>query len=274
MIYELNNKVFKKIEHLLDGDFINLEIRSVVLGFNPGWVFVDNIEEPKTAMVWSRGIEGFYFIGDENNKNFNNSINEYIDKAISPRAKELGLSFFEFSGTSLEWENTLERVFANHNIDKSKQFVYRYRNLQAKTLNEVSIDSDYSVKSVNRELLDSNLENLDFIKSIILEWWDSEEDFLKNGVGFCILHGQKVVSSCVTSFTSNDSMESHIVTVEDYRKRGLAKKAVSEFLKYCQDNDYEPYWDCMEKNAGSRALAESLGYEKAFEYSLYEFKLK
>lgn len=273
MIYELKQTDFKKIEHLLNGDFINLTIKAVVRGFNPGWVFVDNLEEPRTAMIWSRGIKGFYFVGDENNTNFNSSINNYIDKEISPRAKELGLNSFEFSETSLEWDNTLERVFANRNIYKSRQFVYKHSILEKGTLDEVALDSDYSVKRVNKELLESNLVNLDFIKPIILEWWDSEEDFLEKGVAFCILHGQEVVSSCVSSIVTEDSMESHIVTLENHRKRGLAKKAVNEFLRYCKDNGYEPYWDCMEKNAGSRALAESLGYEKAFEYSLYDFKL-
>ena len=67
MIFELEQKQFNKISHLLSGNYINLEIKAVVDGYNPGWVFVDNKEDPKTAMVWSRGIECFYFVGDASN---------------------------------------------------------------------------------------------------------------------------------------------------------------------------------------------------------------
>ncbi len=273
MIYELKQDQFNNAVHLLNGDFINLEIKSVIKGYNPGWVFVDNPEEPKTAMVWSKGIRGFYFVGDENNINFNNSIDNYIDKEIFHRAKTLGMDYFEFSGTSLEWEATLESVFAHRDILKSKQFVYKNNIIEDRIFENVKLNNDYSIKKIDLELLNSGLLNLDFIKSIILEWWDTTEDLLAKGVGYCILHNQRAVSVCTASFVTEESMESHIVTLEDFRKKGLAKKAVSEFLKHCKANSYEAYWDCMEKNIGSRALAESLGYKKAYEYSLYEFKL-
>lgn len=274
MIYELKHSEFKRIEHLLNGDFINLDIKAVVKGFNPGWVFVDSVEDPKTAMVWSKGIKGFFFIGDSNNSSFTNDIASFIDREVTPRAKKLGLDYFEFSGTSLEWEEKLEDIFKDHGLDKSKQFVYLHNLLGQEPIKNVEIDGEYLVKKINKKFLTSDITNLDFAKSIILEWWDCVDDYLNIGVGFCILHNNEITSICVSSFVTENSMESHIVTLENYRKKGLAQKAVSEFLKHCNDNNYEPYWDCMEKNTGSRALAESLGYHKHHEYSLYEFKLR
>lgn len=273
MIYELKKTQFTKISHLLKGDLINLEIKSVVQGFNPGRVYVDNVENPRTAMVWSKGIKGFYFIGDENNLDFNNSINEYIDREISPKAKEQGLNSFEFSGTSKKWDKALENIFKNRNIDMSKQFVYKHKGIDKLSENNFKLDDEYVLEEINQDTFNCNLSNLDYVESTILEWWESIEDFFENGVGFCIIHNQAAVCTCVTSFRGVDSMESHIQTLENYRKRGLATIAVSEFLKYCIDNNYEPYWDCMEKNYGSRALAEKFGYDKAFEYVLYEFEL-
>lgn len=82
MIYELNRAQFLNISHLLNGELINLAIKAVVEGYNPGWIFVDNIENPKMAMIWSKGIKGFYFVGESNNLDFNNNINMYIDKEI------------------------------------------------------------------------------------------------------------------------------------------------------------------------------------------------
>lgn len=270
MIYELKKEEFCKVNPLLKGDLINLEVKAVVEGFNPGWVFVDNVEDPKTTMVWSRGIEGFYFVGDENNPEFNNYINDYIVSEIYPRAKKLGLSSFEFSGTSEEWDKTLREIFEKRDIEISKQYVYKHKNLQDTSFDNISLEEGYSVRKVDEELL-NNSYNLEYVKEAIYEWWDSFEGFIKYGVGYCILHENKAVCSCVTSFMIDNSMESHIKTKEEYRKKGLATIAVGEFLKYCKANGYEPYWECMEKNYGSRALAEKFGYSKQFEYYLYEF---
>ena len=274
MIYELKQSQFSKASHLLKGDLINLEIKAVVEGYNPGWVFVDNIEDPKTIMVWSRGIKGFYFVGDASNSNFNNSINMYIDKEISPRVKKLGYETFEFSGTSQEWDENFETIFKNQNINRSKQFVYKLKSIENTYFDSLELEEEYTSKEVNEALLKSNQYNLKFVNSAIYEWWYSIDDFIKHGVGFCILHKDTAVCSCVTSFMIDNSMESHIKTLEKHRKKGLATRAVGEFVKYCRDNQYEPYWECMEKNFGSRALAEKFGYSKEFEYFLYEFKLR
>lgn len=273
MIYELKQAQFYKISHLLRGNYINLEIKAVVDGFNPGWVFVDNIEKPKTTMVWSRGINGFYFVGDASNSEFNDSINKYIDKEILPRAKKLGLERFEFSGTSKEWDDNFETIFKNRNLNRSKQFVYKHKNIENVSFDNIEFEDGYTLKEVNEDLLKSDKYNLEFVESAIYEWWDSINDFIKNGVGFCTLYKDTAVCSCVTSFMTDNSMESHIKTSDNHRKKGLATKAVAEFVKYCKSNGYVPYWDCMEKNYGSRALAEKFEYNKEFEYFLYEFKL-
>lgn len=269
MIYELKNNQFYRISHLLNGELINLEIKAVVEEYNPGWVFVDNIDSPKTSMIWSRGIEGFYFVGDASNESFNNSIYSYIREEIAPRAKKLGLGHFEFSGTSQEWDKNFGKIFKEEKLNKSKQIVYKNKNIDNYSL---SLKDDYILKEVDKELFHNKNFNLDFVKSAIYEWWDSIDDFFKCGIGFCILHKDVAVCSCVTSFMTDFSMESHIKTMEKYRKKGLATRTVGEFIKYCKEKQYIPYWDCMEKNYGSRALAEKFGYKKEFDYILYSFK--
>lgn len=273
MIYELKESQFHKIEHIMKGNLINLEIKAVANNYNPGWIFVDNLENPKSAIVWSKGIEGFYFLGQEDNLEFTNYIDKYVTDEIISRAKKTGLDRFEFSGTSRKWDIALDKIFNNRVLHRSKQFVYKHKNLP-KSLKEKNIIPDgVQVRRVDEELLNSDIENLDFVKSIVLEWWNNIEDYYNNGIGFCTLYGNVIVSSCVSSFVSNNTMESHIVTLDRYRKKGFAKIAVKEFLGYCMTYNYEPYWDCMESNTGSRALAESLGYHKDFEYKLYSFKI-
>ncbi len=271
MITELKKEEFQRISPLLAGEYINLEIKSVAEGYSPGWIFVDDPAAPRTAMVWSRGIEGFYFVGDAENPAFTEHIDRFIDEEIFPRAKALGLEHFEFSGTSRAWDERFERIFKHRNPKKSKQFVYRHRNLNDLSLDHGEPEKVYSLKEISENLLRSDQHNSQLVKETIEDWWESTEDFFKYGAGFAIFHSNTAVCVCSTSFRNDQSMESHIITAENHRKKGLATVAVSAFLNYCKEQEYIPYWDCMEENHGSRALAKKFGYTKEFEYFLYCF---
>jgi len=273
MIYELNPSQFESIAHMLNGERMNLEVKAVVEGYNPGWVFVDNVMTPSTAMVWSTGIKGFYFLGDTNSLEFNNSLNMYIKYIITPRVKKLDLDSFEFSGTSTEWDNKLKQLFKERDLQISKQFVYKRPQELELAEGVTELKDTYSIRKIDAKLLNEQDLDVEFVKSNVLEWWGSIKNFSKHGIGYCIMHDKQAVCSCVSSFYDGHEIESHIVTKEAYRKKGLATVAVSEFVKESHLKNLELYWDCMEKNEGSRALAEKLGYVKSFDYTLFEFSL-
>lgn len=274
MITELKREEFYKINHLLDVETCNLEIKSVVHLNNPGWIFVDNTDYPKTAVVWSKGIRGFYLIGDENNSKFNQALSIYFDDTLIPRAKELGYNRIEISGTSDIWNERMESVFGERQqFDKSYQYVYTYDDIKRFDLLQPKMESSAVVKKVNRELLENNYNNLAFLEGNILAWWDSIDAFLEKGIGYCIVFDNKIVTSCVTSFMGSDAMESHIETVEEYRKKGFARRAVYAFLMACKEKNISTYWDCMATNVGSYTIAEGLGYKRKFTYALYTFNI-
>ncbi|MFS1518825.1 GNAT family N-acetyltransferase [Bacillus sp. SCS-151] len=273
MIYELNKIQFSNVNDLLTSELVNIEIKGVVQGYNPGCVFVDNILNPTTAMVWSKSIAGFYFIGNENNIRFNKSINEYIDSNIAPRTRELGLNHFEFSGTSPKWGIAFKSIFKKRNLVQSKQLTYKYKCKEDSVLENLKMQDKFEMVKINHQLFHRKINNIDFVKSIILDWWSSLEDFIHHGVGYCMMDGELIVSCCISSCVTHDSMGSHTLTVEEYRKNGLAKILINEFLEHCRDHKLEAYWDCMDENLGSRMLAESCGYKKEFEYNLYSFKI-
>lgn len=269
MIYELHQKDYSKIKCIVNKGRINLEVISVIEGYVDGWVFVDSITKPTSALVWSKGIEGFYILGDHRNKSFIAELQVYIRTHIAPRAMALGLTSFEFSTNSSGWDQLIREEFKNHDLVESKQYVYK---------NEGSItytsSSDIDVITVTPELLENNKIDVSFLKEAILEWWPTIYSYFENGIGFCIIKDQKVVCSCVTSFMSDTEMESHIQTQTAYRKQGLASLAVEAFAKKAMEKGYTLYWDCMEVNYGSRALAEKFGYRKDFDYPLFRIPLK
>ncbi len=272
MIRELSPEEFYKINHLLHDGRTNLEIKSVAEGFNPGWIFVDDSENPQTALVWSKGIEGFYFLGRADSLAFNAEINGFIDRTLTPRAKALGLADFEFSATSDAWDKMIPTLFNKRNLVISKQLVFA-RDASATPTHFELKDEAFTLRRVNPALLaDPALDN-HFLESAILEWWDSIDAFMENGIGTAIFFENQAVCTCVTSFMNPSMMESHIQTKPSHRKKGLATCAVQAFVTDALEKGYTLYWDCMETNHGSRALAKKMNYQLQFAYPLYEFPL-
>ena len=80
---------------------------------------------PATALLWSKGIEGFYFIGNPDNHTFNAEIIEFIINHLRFRIIQSGLNHFEFSGDCIMWDSVLEKIFNFKELIKSRQCVYQ-----------------------------------------------------------------------------------------------------------------------------------------------------
>lgn len=51
----------------------------------------------------------------------------------------------------------------------------------------------------------------------------------------------------------------------------LAQKLAHCFVQECLKNDLIPYWDCMEENKPSIAIAENIGLTNVLNYKGYYF---
>ena len=150
MLYELHQEDLNKIETLLTGDRVNLEIKAIAAKNNPGWIFVDDYNNPKTALVYSHGQKGFYFVGQPNNSTFKTALLQTMVE-LRPRLTGLNVDYFEYSGTSLDWENHMERLFANKDNKQFTQHVYLMPEIQMPALQEGRGDK---VVKITKELLE------------------------------------------------------------------------------------------------------------------------
>jgi hypothetical protein len=220
MLYELQRKGFYVIESLLSGGRVNLEVKAIAAGYNPGWVFVDDKNSPQTALVFSRGQGGFYFVGRENNRKFESALLETIT-SLKPRLTGLGINCFEYSGTSPEWDQTLEQLFAHRDYGRDTQHVYLFPDLNQRRLPALRQGQDHQVVEINRALLNNPGLNTAFIEENLLDWWDSLDQFFKFGGGYGVICAGKAVALCYTSFVAGEKdWELGVNTHEDYRMQG------------------------------------------------------
>ncbi|MEB2300348.1 GNAT family N-acetyltransferase [Lysinibacillus xylanilyticus] len=271
MITELQKNEFHRCKKLLNEQG-QLEVQAVVKGVNPGRVFVDQIDTPQSALIWLGNNDGFFFIGNEKNEQFNNQINDFIDQVIVPEAKKVGLHYFEGIGNHQKWNQTIEKIFKHRELGSWKQRVYKLHKESYKANNEPDSKEGYTVLQVDKALFEDNtIKNPAFLQSKILSFWSSVKCFLSNGIGYCIVYDHHIVSLCFSGFVVENIHCIDIETLEAHQGNKLAQKLAHHFVKDCLAQDSIPYWDCMDSNKPSIAVSENIGFTNVFNYVGYEF---
>ncbi|WP_281975377.1 GNAT family N-acetyltransferase [Halobacillus litoralis] len=274
MIRELDKTEFYKCEKLMN-DGGHLEVEAVIEGNNPGRIFVDHIDAPKTGLIWLGNHDGFFFIGDEENEIFNNQINDFIDEVVSPEAKKMRLKNFIAIGNHSMWDKTIERIFDHRPMQKTNQNVYKLKS-HYKDNNEPSIKRDYNVLKINKELFENkneSIDNIGFLHSKISEFWSYSDNFFQMGIGYCIVYQNKIVSICFTGFAAENVRGIDIETIEEHEGNKLGQKAAHCVVKDCVSKGMTPYWDCEEANKPSNKIAENIGLESYLTYHVYIFPI-
>ncbi|TFB18476.1 GNAT family N-acetyltransferase [Filobacillus milosensis] len=271
-MHELKLEDFNTINHLLDTDYHFPEIRAVVEGNQPGWVFVDRIEEPHTAMIFVGEANGFMFVGEIIDE-FLQGLNPFIEEVIKPRLLEDGINYFECSGSSPKWNQALKNeLIKNWYVKEWECLLFEFKEAQFDL--EKSL-SHKQVRKVNEALLeDRAIENRDWLLEVIKPYWRSMNDFYDKGIGYVVIDDNQIVSVCHSCYVAGDVYKVDIVTLKDYRKKGYARLVAQAYIADCLANDKVPYWDCMIENVASHKLAESLGFEVEDVANYYDFYFK
>ncbi|GAA0352684.1 GNAT family N-acetyltransferase [Bacillus horti] len=271
MIYELKKDELYKCIDLIDEK--TPEPLAVALGNSPGRIFVDHREKPTTGLVWHKSLDiGFHFIGDSFNTNFNKWIDSYIENTIQPEAKKLGMDWFEASGVHQDWDLTIKNIFEHRNLEVQEQHVYLLNNKSDIKSQVDVLPSDYELIKISKPLLISKKVNLSFLSEKILSFWDSVDSFLKKGVGYGIIHHNKIVSVCLSGFVTNQYSATDVETIEGYTGKKLAQIVAEAYARECFTRDLIPYWDCMKENLPSHAVAKKVGFTKYRTYYVHYFQ--
>ncbi|XKO57184.1 GNAT family N-acetyltransferase [Lysinibacillus fusiformis] len=83
MIYKLDKRDYYKIKRLLQtpDQKNDLTLNSIINGMNRGTIYVDNLQEPNTALIDVTGISSI-FIGNATNQQFIDSLRDFLDNEL------------------------------------------------------------------------------------------------------------------------------------------------------------------------------------------------
>lgn len=271
MIYELSQTDFRKCRQLLNPSG-QVEAKSVIRGTHPGRVFVDDLKEPSTGLIWRKTNDGFYFIGNEQNNQFNNHINEFFDTL-----GEADVNKLEVVGNHEGWDTTLDELFTLRETSSWTQVVYTLKDKHDLPALPQLIRNSYQLKEITPELFFNNtyeIHNIAFLQSKIATFWPSPEDFFDSGIGYCILDGHTIVSLCFSSFVFRQTHCIDIETLNSHQNKQLAQFAAYAFVQRCIYESAVPYWDCLNSDTISQKVARKIGLTQAFTYKGLHFSIK
>lgn len=94
-----------------------------------------------------------------------------------------------------------------------------------------------------------------------LQVFESPQNLVDHGFGFCLTHRGRVVSQSTTYAISSRFAEQSIGTRPEFRKLGLARRVAARFLLESLERGLVPHWNAS--NPISIHLAATLGYRPA-----------
>lgn len=250
------------------------EARAVIEGNNPGWLFIDDQNTPSAGLVWAKGMEGFYMIGDANNTKFLDGLDTYTEQILKPRLHDLGITCVEISGDE-SWNPIIENAYRKRTLESSQQWVYSLKPAKQESGKQFKAINDLRVKRIDCHfLVNLSGDNGKFLFSKLTRFWHSADAFINTGLGYVFLDGEEIVSLCFSGFVSGNIYAIDIETKVTYRRKGYAELVSRAFIADCINREFQPHWDCMAENIASVRLAEKLGFRLDHAYTLYSFSLQ
>jgi RimJ/RimL family protein N-acetyltransferase len=244
-----------------EAEAFNLSVKAVLMGTAPGEAWADDAEQPTLGFV--NTSEGHYLSGDPD------SADAYDDL----RATIPDWAFLQVFPSA--WARALPHIWVNDVARPHPRQHYLLRELRLRDWRE-RLPAGFEVRRIDAALLGQPLHNLNVITRWIGNNWRSQEDFLANGFGFCVVDAaaQAVASCCVADCVCGDQAEVGIKTIAGYRRRGLASAVVAATVEHAlAHGTREVGWHCVASNVGSIATAQKVGFAKERDYVAYNDQL-
>jgi len=221
-----------------------------------GSVYADNESLHSLLFQTKSGI--YYVYGVLSSEQIVNKLGSLLQESIEQSKR---FTLFSYSN---EWNTKIEHRLEGH-VKKLERYTFTFA-INAYNDREKRELPDYEFIKIKQPQIEHCLE---FDNQYYEEYWDSTNNFLENGFGFCLQHGDKIISEAVTIFKSHQFAEVDIVTDPNYRGKGLASFIAEKFVDYCLLNDIQPCWDCDIHNHASYHLGTKLGFANPQKYTVY-----
>jgi len=96
-------------------------------------------------------------------------------------------------------------------------------------------------------------------------------NFMKYGIGYCILKEDEIIVEAYASALGKDRAEIGAITHEGYRGQSYAPIVCSFLIEECERRGYQAYWSCDAEHTASIRVAQKLGFQHERSYQIMEY---
>lgn len=260
--YEIARELFKEVAY-------NLNCMAVIVGKNPGRIWVDSKEKATSGLLVDN-VWAYFLVGNPNKKKFNKAIGKILKNELFPKAeKKEGINqgewimYFE----NKEWLDKIENEFAIKDPMVLKRYYYVFEKLLIPDWRK-QIPKGFEMRKIDASFLkDEKLENTEEMKRWMKTNYGTVENFLEKGLGFGLVEGYKTLASwSLSDWSVENKIEIGIVTARKYRRRGFAALCTAAMVELCQEKGLQIGWHCGQENEGSWRTAEKVGFVRKKSY--------
>lgn len=246
-----------------------LSIDSVLAGLTPATVYVDNVIEPKTAVIW---FQHKVLIAGEGNEQTIPTVKAFLSNQFQVDARAIGLDWFMLTGTGV-----LQEQFPNLLLElRQEPFDRLYYRLDTREQTwQTAVPENMELRRVDAQLLaDTTLKNLDWVKEELVSERSSIADFLEKSFGYCIVHNQEIIAWCMSEYNCGTRCELGIATAEKWQRQGLARLTATAVINQAlQQNIHDIGWSCWAGNRPSKHTAKALGFTRTYTNTVHLISL-
>lgn len=240
-MFELNKEQFHQVKEVYAKVSHCVPVFAVLAGNEVGRVFVDNLQRPTAAFVWTE-FGYFYLAGDSSNTEFALALNKLLNEELIEESRKVGETCLIMYPDSEEWEESITQI-----ILQGKNPLKLARKL-------FKFDREAFLEQFGGEL-------------VIPAGFKLEKT--EKPLGFALKNGDEVVCTCDTFCPTGDRVELGIGTSEQYRQKGYATLTTAAVIKECLAKGIEPNWESFWNNLPSNNLAKKLGFEELRNHPIF-----
>ena len=256
MIYEADIKLKKQLFSLFEG----MQDTMILTGLkgHMGSAWVNDPINPTAAQI----IVGVFVI--------------YAGNPYAEGAEELLKNLREESIVIVntdDWKSRIEFIH-KESIEKFQRYAFK-KDIEILDRNHIQgflskLPKGYELRKIDAAL--AYQPSLQQVSKDFTEQFGSIDNYIRKGVGYCILHNGQIVCGASSYSVYDDGIEIEIDTHPDHRRKGLATVAAAALILECLDKGVYPSWDAA--NLDSVALAQKLGYVLEEAYDAYYIRNK
>ncbi len=253
---------------LFDVPYLHFVVTAMEVGNSPALAWVDDTHMPNSALIWDK-THSLYFGGDAHNPTFNATLRDFLVDSLIAEARQRTFGLLKLYFANDDWRTQAADLLSDIEIQHHARILSRL-NPQADLSQAPRLPAHMRLEIIDNDLLQNlSLPGIDALIHEIEACWTSQEHFVDQAFGYCIIedtHG--IVSWCTAEYFSPGVCGIGIETLEQYQRRGLATITARAFAQHANRLGWQVNWDCWLKNRPSVRVAEKVGFEKVADYDI------